>query len=332
MKAMVLTKHAPIATHPLILSEVDKPVPHPHELLVAVKACGVCRTDLHLIEGDLQPGPLPIIPGHQVVGVVAQVGAKTSRFKVGDRVGVAWLGYTCQSCAYCKSERENLCNHSRYKGYMENGGYAEFVTVLEDYAYAIPETFDDAEATPLLCAGIIGYRAYKCAQVPAEGALGIFGFGSSAHIVIQIALAHGCQVYVSTRNENHQRLAKAMGAHLVGGSEESLPCLVDSALVFAPVGSVVPTALRALKKGGTAVLAGIAMSDIPSLNYEETLFHEKKLVSVEANTRNDGRELLELAQVIPIKPRIATYKLHEANEVLQKLKLGKIDGTAVLTL
>lgn len=330
MRALLLHQHAPISTKSLVLSEVGNPLPRSHEILVRITACGVCRTDLHLIEGDLAPAPLPIIPGHQIVGIVSALGSHCKRFKVGDRVGIAWLRHTCQKCRYCAEGHENLCDNSRYTGYQENGGYAEYATVNESYAYAVPEEFSDVQIAPLLCAGIIGYRAYKCCELPSKGRLGIFGFGSSAHIVIQIALAQEHEVFVSTRNKNHQMLAKKMGAQWVGGSDMPLPGLVDSAIVFAPVGTAVPQALRALNKGGTVSLAGIAMSDIPKMNYQECLFHEKKLRSVESNTRSDGRELLELAAMIPIKPHIITYPLEEANEVLMELKAGRIDGTAVL--
>lgn len=330
MKALLLHNYAPISTQSLLLSDVDKPTIQADEILVQVTACGVCRTDLHLIEGDLVPGPLPIIPGHQIVGTVSEIGSNCKRFKIGDRVGIAWLRHTCQACHYCFEGHENLCSHSRYTGYQDNGGYAEYAAVAEDYAYALPDGFNDVQIAPLLCAGIIGYRAYKCCELPPKGRLGIFGFGSSAHIVIQIALAQGHEVFVSTRNTNHQELAKKMGAHWVGGSKTPLPTLVDSAIVFAPVGSIVPQALRALNKGGTVSLAGIAMSDIPAMNYQECLFHEKKLRSVESNTRSDGRELLDLATIIPIKPHVTSYPLEKANEVLIELKAGRIDGTAVL--
>lgn len=330
MRAMVLREIAPIEEHPLEL--VDRPVPEPEagEVLVRVRACAICRTDLHVIEGDLPEARLPVVPGHQVVGAVEGLGEACRRFEPGDRVGIAWLRGTCGACRYCQSGQENLCPSSRYTGYHEDGGYAEFAVVREEFAYAIPDTFSDAEATPLLCAGIIGYRALSRALVPDDGKLALYGFGSSAHVVMQIARHRGYEVYVATRGESHRELARRMGAVWVGGSYDEPPDPVDSAIVFAPAGEIVPPALRAIDKGGTVSLAGIHMSPVPELTYEEHLFHEKTLQSVEANTRADGRGLLEEAAEIPIRPELTTFALEEANEALVTLAEDGIDGTGVL--
>ena len=332
MKAMLLNKTAPIETAPL--QYVDLPVPEPQkkELQIKVHACGVCRTDLHVVEGDLKNINLPVIPGHQVVGKVTALGEGCTKFKIGDRVGIAWLRHTCGHCPFCTHGKENLCKQSLYTGYNNNGGYAEFATISEDYAYAIPENFTDEEATPLLCAGIVGYRAYKRSELPPGGRLGIYGFGSSAHIIMQIARYQGCEVFVSTRDPRHQAFAKEMGATWVGAGNEVLPSLVDSIIIFAPAGNLVPIALQSLNPSGTVALAGIHMSDIPSMPYEECLFHEKNLRSVEANTRDDGHEFMELAEKIPIKPHITLYSLEQANEALLAVKKDSIKGTAVLTI
>ena len=332
MKALILKKHTCIEEHSLELLDIPKPVAGAGELLVRVKVCGVCRTDLHLVEGDLAKSPLPIVPGHQIVGVVESLGPGCQIFKPGDRVGVAWLRYTCGACAFCLSGRENLCNQSRYTGYHENGGYAEYVKVLEAFAYPLPDGLSDEDAAPLLCAGIIGYRALKRCHLPEKGRLGIFGFGSSAHIVIQIALHRQCEVFVATRAVEHQELARKMGATWAGSAENPLPVEVDSAIIFAPAGQLVPIALQSVVKGGTVVSADISMSPIPQMDYVTCVFHEKVLSSVEANTREDGRELLALAVAIPIKPHVHLFKLEEANRVLEKIKNHGISGSAVLVI
>ena len=330
MRAMLLRDTAPAEEHPLEPVEMEDPVPADGEIVVRVRACAVCRTDLHVVEGDLSRERLPIVPGHQVVGEVERRGGGCERFAVGDRVGIAWLRATCGSCRYCESGRENLCDGSRYTGYHEHGGYAELARVREDWAYAIPDAFADAEATPLLCAGLIGYRALRRAEVPDGGNLGLFGFGSSAHVVIQIARHRGCEVHVATRSEGHRELARELGAASTGSPYEPLPVAVDAAIVFAPAGEIVPVALRSVRKGGTVSLAGIHMSPIPEMEYEACLFHEKQLRSVEANTRRDGRELLREAAEIPIRPETTTFPLSDANEALVALKESRIDGTGVL--
>jgi alcohol dehydrogenase, propanol-preferring len=330
MRAMVLDRQGPVAANPLALRDVRVPEPGPGEVRLRVRACGLCRTDLHVIEGDLPPRRLPLIPGHQVVGVVDGAGPGASRFLGGERIGVAWLRHTCGVCAYCRAGRENLCESSRFTGYHEDGGYAEYAVVPEAFAYAIPGVFGDAEATPLLCAGIIGYRALERSATPRGGKLGIWGFGSSAHVTIQIARARRCEVYVATRGERHQALARELGAVWVGGAADPLPVRVDGGILFAPAGELVPVALRSIEKGGTLAVAGIWLSPIPALDYERELFYERSLRSVTANTRADGEALLAEAAAIPLTPRVTPFPLEEANHGLQLLKADQIDGTGVL--
>lgn len=332
MKAMLLSQNKPIEENPLVLTEVPEPVPGPGEVRVKVRACGMCRTDLHVIEGELPLARSPIIPGHQIVGVVDRLGPETSRFKPGDRLGIAWLRKTCGTCSYCREGKENLCENSRFTGYHADGGFAEYAVVPEDFAYQIPSVFTDAEATPLLCAGIIGYRALRRSELKPGQRLAIYGFGSSAHIVIQIALHRGCEVYVCTRGEKHQELARQMGAAWAGGATDPPPLKVDSAIVFAPAGELVPIALRSLRKGGTLSLAGIYMTQIPAMDYTESLFYERNIHSVTSNTRQDGLDLLREAAEIPIRPRVETFPLEEANRALQMLKASEINGTGVLII
>lgn len=330
MRAMVLSEPKPIGDAPLSLSDLPIPEPGPGELRVKAHACGICRTDLHVVEGELPPKHDRIVPGHQVVGTVDVCGSGASRFKPGDRVGIAWLRFTCGKCRYCRAGNENLCPFARFTGYDENGGYAEYATVLEDFAYAMPLELDPVAATPLLCAGIIGYRALKRADVRPGCRLGLFGFGSSAHICIQVARHWGCTIYVMTRDERHQALARELGATWTGPSDAKPPELLDSAILFAPVGNLVPPALAALDMGGTLAVAGIYLTDIPPLNYERHLFHEKNLRSVTANTRRDGEELLKLAAEIPLRPRTTSFPLADANRALLMLKQDAISGSGVL--
>ena len=332
MKAMVLDAPAPIGSKPLRLGEISDPLPGRGELLVQVHVCAICRTDLHLIEGDLPLGRRPLVPGHQVVGTVERVGAGCDRFVAGDRVGIAWLRHTCGSCGFCLAGAENLCPGSLYTGFHSDGGYAEKATVPEAFAYRIPASFSDTDAAPLLCAGIIGYRALRRSEVPRRGRLGLFGFGSSAHLVLQIALHRGCEVFVATRGERHRALARSLGASWVGDGANRMPVLLDGAIVFAPAGEIVPYALRAIRSGGTVALAGITMTPLPPMDYVECLFHEKNLRSVEANTRADGEELLREAAEIPIRPRTVLYPLARANEALMGLKQGRIEGTGALVI
>ena len=332
MRAMVLNAIAPVESSPL--QEVNLPVPQPAagEVRLKVQCCAICRTDLHVIEGDLPRPGLPLIPGHQIVGTVDAVGAGRGRLKPGQRVGVAWLRYTCGTCRFCRSERENLCERSRYTGYHADGGYAEYALAPEDFAYEIPAAFSDVDAAPLLCAGIIGYRALKRCNLPKGGKLALFGFGSSAHIVLQIALHRGCEVYVVSRTDIHSELALSLGAKWAGTTAALMPARVDSAIIFAPAGTLVGPALEKLEKGGTLALAGIHMSDIPTLNYERHLFYERNVHSVTANTRADARELLVEAAQIPIRPQVTGYALAEANRALQDLKADRIRGTGVLVM
>jgi propanol-preferring alcohol dehydrogenase len=326
VRALAVHAQAPIDTAPLVLEERPVPSPGPGELLVRVRACGICRTDLHVVEGDLPLVVSPIVPGHQVVGRVVRDGA---RFRAGDRVGIAWLRWTCGTCASCASGRENLCARARFTGWHADGGFADHATVPEAFAYALPSTLGDAEAAPLLCAGIIGYRALRLSAVAPGGRLGIYGFGSSASVTIQVARARGCEVLVCTREPVHQALARSLGAAWVGATAEPMPRPVDGAIIFAPAGDLVPVALKNLARGGTLALAGIYMTSIPPLDYED-LFQERRITSVTANTRADGEELLAEAARIPIRPSVTTFPLEDANRALLALKQGSFAGSGVL--
>jgi propanol-preferring alcohol dehydrogenase len=332
VKAMVLEKPAPVESRPL--REVDWPAPQPgsKEVLVRVEACGVCRTDLHVVEGELPPHKQPVVPGHEIVGRVERTGPDCSRFRVGDRVGVAWLHRACGTCDYCKRGNENLCDAPIFTGYDADGGYAEFVRAHEDFVYPLPEQMPASTIAPLLCAGIIGYRALRRSEVKAGQRLGLYGFGASAHIVIQIALHWGCEVYVSSREKRHQDLAREMGATWVGGPGESPPKKLHSAILFAPAGNLVPLVLESLEKGGTLAIAGIYLTQIPPLDYEHHLFRERTVRSVTANTREDGAELLRLAAEIPLRTHTQAFSLAEANEALRRLKHDEIRGAAVLLI
>jgi propanol-preferring alcohol dehydrogenase len=329
---MLLSSQAPIERAPLAASELPVPEPGPFDVRVRVHACATCRTDLHVIEGDLPPRRLPLVPGHQIVGTVEALGPRATRFRLGARVGIAWLRSTCGTCRYCAGGRENLCESSAYTGWTHDGGYAEYCCAPDAFVYAIPDAFDDALAAPLLCAGIIGYRALERSRVPDGGRLALYGFGSSAHITLQIARHRRCAVYVVTRNPTHQRLARDLGAEWAGDAGTRLPVKVDSAIVFAPAGELVPVALHDLDKGGTVALAGIHMSDVPAMAYEPHLFWEKNLRSVTANTRRDAEGLLAEAAAIPIRPRIHRYALAEANRALGDVAGDRVDGTAVLVI
>jgi propanol-preferring alcohol dehydrogenase len=312
------------------MEEVPVPTPRPGEILVEVRACGICRTDLHIVEGELPALRTPLVPGHQVVGRVARRGDGASRFREGDRVGIAWLRRTCGGCLYCATDRENLCERAEFTGWHADGGYAEYAVVDEDYAYAIPSGFTDVEAAPLLCAGIIGYRALATAAVRPGGRLGMYGFGSSAHVTIQIARARNMEVYVCTREPGHRRLATELGAAWVGDLRDPMPRRTEGTILFAPVGELVPVALRNLARGGTLALAGIYMTAVPPLDYEADLFYERGLRSVTANTRADGTAFL--AEAAQARVRLATteFPLEVANQALELLKVGAISGTGVL--
>lgn len=302
------------------------------EILVRVTVCGVCRTDLHLAEGDLAPRAPRSIPGHEIVGTVETCGPGATRFAVGQRVGIAWLRATCGECRFCRRGDENLCVQPQFTGWDADGGYAEHAVVDERYAYAIPDVFTDAEAAPLLCAGIIGYRALKRAELPRGGRLGIYGFGASAHLAAQIAVHQGATVHVLTRSIEAQRLALALGAASAGGAYDDPPEPLDAAVVFAPAGELVPVALRALERGGTVSIAGIHLSDVPPLRYATDLFYERQLRSVTANTRRDGEELLAIAGDIPIRPTVVPYPLDQADRALADLAHDRFTGAAVLVV
>lgn len=332
MAAMVLEQIARGAAEPLVWRQVALPAPGPGEVRLHVRCCGVCRTDLHVIDGDLPPQKLPLIPGHQVVGVVDALGAGCTRLRPGQRIGVAWLRHTCGRCDYCRSNRENLCAAPRFTGYHADGGYAQYALVSEDYAYELPAALDDAAAAPLLCAGIIGYRALQRAQVPPGGRLALYGFGSSAHIVLQLAQHRGHEVFVVTRGAAHRELARQLGAAWVGESAAELPARVHSAILFAPAGALIPAALERLAPGGTLACAGIHMSPIPALDYEQHLFYERDVRTVTANTRADGRDLLAEAVAAGVRPHVVEFGLREANRALAELRADRIRGTAVLTV
>ena len=332
MRAILLDRPGPLSENPLRLAEVPIPDPGPGEIRVRVRACAVCRTDLHVVTGELPQRRSPLIPGHQVVGVVDALGPGTSRFKAGERVGIAWLRSTCGDCADCRAGRENLCERSRYTGWDADGGYAEAAVVPEAFAYPLPAAIDDIEAAPLLCAGIIGFRALARAAVPDGGRVLLVGFGSSAHLVLQLARARGIEVFVATRGERHRAHAGGLGAAWVGGTFETPPAPCDSAIVFAPAGEVVPAALRAVRKGGTVALAGVTMTAVPSLEYGPHLFHEKVLTSVESNTRSDGDAMLAEAARAGIRPRTRRFPLEQAPLALGLLDADGIEGSAVLVV
>jgi len=332
MKAMILREARPIEENPLQIVDIEEAAPGPGEIRVGISACGLCHTDLHTVEGELPPAKLPLIPGHQVVGRVERVGAEASRFRVGDRVGVAWLHSTCGNCAFCLHGKENLCEQARFTGYHVDGGYAQYINVPQDFAYPIPQGFPDLEAAPLLCAGIIGFRALRLAEVERGGRLGLFGFGASAHIAIQVAVHWGCQVFVFSRSEEHRDLARKLGAVWTGRAEEDAPHKLDSAIIFAPAGKLVLDGLRVLRRGGTLALAGIYMTPIPQMDYARDLYYERTVRSVANNTRQDGEDFLRLAAEIPIHTEVQTFALEEANHALRLLKEGKIQGGGVLAI
>src|SRR5260370_6792254 len=301
MKAMAVQKHAPIESDPLRAIETEIPEPGANEIRVQVRTCGVCRTDLHIAEGDLPPHSARIIPGHEVVGIVDKRGVGASRFKQGDRVGIAWLCETCGGCVYCRRGRENLCPNARFTGYDRDGGYAEYAVVREDFAYAIPDSLGDEELAPLLCAGIIGYRAIKRADVKPGATVGLYGFGGSAHLAIQGLRHWGRRVFVMSRGGRHRDLAKHLAAESIRNSPDSPPAPLDAAILFAPAGNLVLPAMQALDRGGILAVAGIYLSPIPVLDYEKHLFYEKELRSVTAHTRADGAEILKLDAEIPVR-------------------------------
>ena len=321
-----------MATGPLRL--IDRPVPEPGQgqLLIKVLRCGVCRTDLHLTEGDLPPKAPDVTPGHEVVGEVVATGPGVSRFGVGDRVGAAWLAGTDGSCRFCRSGRENLCPNSIYTGWDIHGGYAEYLVAADAYVYELPKGFSDAELAPLLCAGIIGYRALKLADLPPGGRLGIWGFGGSAHLVAQVAIAQGAAVHVFTRGEKARELARELGVASAQDSFDPSPEPLDSAIMFAPVGTLVPPALAALDRGGTLAVAGIYLTDIPSLNYDTHLFQERTLRSVTSNTRGDGEEFLHLAERLRLQVTVNPYPFDKADQAVADLAAERFTGAAVISM
>lgn len=330
MRAWVVRRPGPLATGPLAARELPEPEPGPGEVRLRVRACGVCRTDLHLAEGDLAPRRPDTVPGHEVVGVVDALGPGTRRFEPGQRVGVAWLRGTCGRCRFCRGGRENLCPDATFTGWDADGGYAEAVLVPEAYAYALPDDVDDVTVAPLLCAGIVGYRALVRAELPPGGRLGIYGFGASAHVVAQVAVAQGATVHVLTRSPAARELALELGAASAGPADGIPPEPLDSAITFAPAGELVPVALRALDAGGTLAVAGIHLTDVPRLDYQAELFRERQLRSVTANTRADGEEFLRLAGALRVRPRVTSRPLGAADEVLADLAADRVEGAAVL--
>jgi propanol-preferring alcohol dehydrogenase len=311
---------------------VERPVPvaGDGEVLVRVEACGVCRTDLHVADGDLPVRRQDVVPGHEVVGTVVD-GAAAGRFVVGDRVGVAWLRHTCGGCRWCRRGAENLCPRAEFTGWDHDGGYAEYVVVPSAFAYRVPASLSPEQAAPLLCAGIIGYRALRRTGLPPGGRLGLYGFGASAHLTAQLALAQGSEVHVLTRGEGARELALSLGAASAGDAYDAPPVPLDAAILFAPVGDLVPVALEALDRGGSLVLAGIHLSDVPALDYQRHLFLEKRLTSVTANTRADGEELLRLASALAVAPTVTTYPFEQADAALEDLSSGRVTGVAVLS-
>jgi len=332
MRAMLLEKAKPAEESPLRLAELPTPVPGPGELRVRVRVCGVCRTDLHIVEGELPLPRLPLVPGHQIVGVVDAVGSGVTRFREGDRVGIPWVYSTCGECAYCRKGAENLCERGQFTGYHADGGYAEAMVARESFAYPLPANFADLAAAPLLCAGIVGYRSLKLSQVKPGERLAMYGFGASAHVVMQVARYWGCEVFVFTRAEVHRQLAREYGAAWVGGAEETPPVLLDAAVIFAPAGRLVLEALRILRRGGTVAIADITMSPIPEIDYDRLLYHERVVRSVANSTRQDAREFLSLAAEIPIRTEVQEFPLADANQALVAMKHSRLRGAAVLRI
>ncbi|HID88915.1 MAG TPA: zinc-binding alcohol dehydrogenase family protein [Anaerolineae bacterium] len=332
MKAMILHNPRPIEERPLELTDLPLPEPGPGEIRLRVRVCGICHTDLHTVEGDLQLPKLPVVPGHQIVGVVEARGEGADRFEIGQRVGVPWLYRTCGTCEFCQRGLENLCREARFTGLHADGGYAETMVVHQDFAYPLPEGYSDVQAAPLLCAGIIGYRALKLSGVEPGQRLGMYGFGASAHVTIQVARHWGCEVYVFTRSEGHRRLARELGAAWVGGAEDDPGAKMHGSIIFAPAGRLVPEALRVLERGGTLALAGVTMTPIPELDYDRLLYWERSIKSVANFTRRDAEELLALAPEIPIRTTVQTFPLDAANGALLALKRSEIDGAGVLVI
>jgi propanol-preferring alcohol dehydrogenase len=331
MEAMILREAKPAEENPLTRATLPVPEAAPGQIRLRVHACGVCHTDLHLVEGEIPLPRLPVVPGHQAVGLVDALGEGVARFELGDRAGVPWLYSTCGVCEHCQRGMENLCDSALFTGQHVDGGLAEYMIVPAEFAYPIPDGFPDEQAAPLLCAGIIGYRSLRLCQIQSGERLGLYGFGASAHVTIQVARHWQCEVYVFTRSAEHQRHALALGAAWVGQAQDTPPAELDSAITFAPVGWLVPEALRVLRKGGTLAINAIHMSPIPELPYQ-LLYGERTIRSVANSTRQDAEELLQLAAEIPIHTDVELYPLAEANAVLQRLKRAEVQGAAVLRL
>ena len=331
MKAMLLRSARHAEDNPLQFAEVDTPTPRANEIRIAVSVCGLCHTDLHTVEGEIALPKLPIIPGHQIVGVVESMGQGVTRFQVGERVGVPWLNWTDGTCDFCKRSLENLCENARFTGQHVDGGYAEYTIVDERFAYRIPKVFSDAQAAPLLCGGVIGYRALRLCDLQSGDRIGLYGFGNSAHIALQIARHWNCEVYVFTRGKEHQALAEQLGATWVGRSEDTPPKQIDRAIIFAPIGNLVLDALRVMRKGGTVAMAGIYSTPLPTIDYN-LLYHERTIRSVANSTRQDATELLKVAAEIPVQTQVETFPLRDANRALQLLKQSKIRGAGVLEI
>ena len=316
---------------PLVLREVPKPKPEGRQLLVRVSACAVCRTDLHIVDGELPDPKLPLIPGHQIVGRVEEIGTSVEKFSIGERVGIPWLGWTDGECVYCRSNRENLCDRARFTGYTIDGGYADFVVADARFCFRLPEQYDDVDVAPLLCAGMLGYRSYR--KTGDARRLGIYGFGNAAHLIAQVAIYQGREIFAFTRpgDKVGQESARKLGITWAGGSDEMPPERLDAAIIFAPVGPLIPAALRTLAKGGSVVCGGIHMSDIPSFPYVD-LWGERAICSVANLTRGDGEEFLEIASRVPVQTKTETFPLEEANTALEKFRSGELSGTAVLLI
>jgi len=328
---MLLEHPRPAQDSPLHLEDLPTPTPGPGEIRVRVRCCGLCHTDLHTVEGDLQLPRLPLVPGHQIVGVVDARGRGAQIFKEGDRVGIPWLHSTDNQCDYCRRGLENLCDRAQFTGFHVDGGYADYTVVGESYAYRIPEVFSDENAAPLLCAGIIGYRSYRLSGILPGQRLGLYGFGASAHLVLQFARHQGCEIYVFTRTPIHRELAQRLGAAWVSSAEDAPPHPLDAAIIFAPAGALVPLALRVLRKAGTLTLAGITMSSIPAMDYS-LLYHERVIRSVANSTRQDAREFLNLAAQVPLQTEVEIFDLEQANQALQALKKSEIKAAGVLRI
>jgi propanol-preferring alcohol dehydrogenase len=331
MRAMVLERPGPAEQAPLHLKDMPAPTPGAGEIRLQVRCCGVCHTDLHIVEGELKLPRLPIVPGHQIVGMVDAVGSGVTTFREGDRVGVPWLYSTDGTCAFCRRGQENLCEDGRFTGLHVNGGYAEEMVVSEAFACPIPPQFSDEHAAPLLCAGIVGYRSFRLSGAQPGDRVGLYGFGASAHIVMQVARHLGCEVYVFTRAPAHQELARRLGAAWVGSAQDQAPAKLDAAVVFAPAGAIVPLALGATRKGGTVALAGITMSPLPQMDYT-LLYHERVLRSVANATRQDAREFLQLAAEVPVRTEVEWFPLERANEALAAMKHSRVEAAAVLQI